>query len=82
MIRTSKFTIINFLPIGLFVQFSKASNIYFLVVMFMQMVDMISISEGKPAMAVPLTFVVVLSMIKDAFEDYKRHQADNGENNS
>lgn len=41
--------------------------------MFLQMVDMISISEGKPAMAIPLTFVVVVSMIKDAFEDFKRH---------
>jgi len=28
----------------------------------------------------PLTFVVVLSMIKDAFEDYKRHNLDRGEN--
>ena len=32
-------------------------------------------------MALPLTFVVVLSMIKDAYEDYKRHQSDSKENN-
>jgi len=30
----------------------------------------------------PLAFVVLLSMIKDAYEDYKRHQEDKGENNA
>jgi hypothetical protein len=41
--------------------------------MFMQMIPLISISNGKPAMAAPLAFVISVSMIKDAFEDYKRH---------
>ena len=50
--------------------------------MFMQMIKIISISNGQPAMAPPLVFVVVLSMIKDAYEDYKRHKEDNNENNS
>ena len=31
-------------------------------------------------MAVPLTFVVLVSMFKDAFEDYKRHVSDKEEN--
>ena len=30
----------------------------------------------------PLCVVVVLSMIKDAYEDYLRHKKDNEENNS
>lgn len=29
----------------------------------------------------PLTFVIVVSMIKDIFEDMKRHESDNLENN-
>jgi P-type E1-E2 ATPase len=33
-------------------------------------------------MAVPLVFVIVISMSKDAYEDYKRHQADDSENNA
>ena len=32
-------------------------------------------------MLVPLSFVVLVSMIKDIFEDLKRHQSDNQENN-
>eukprot|EP00354_Favella_ehrenbergii_P008623 CAMPEP_0170475420 /NCGR_PEP_ID=MMETSP0123-20130129/17071_1 /TAXON_ID=182087 /ORGANISM="Favella ehrenbergii, Strain Fehren 1" /LENGTH=66 /DNA_ID=CAMNT_0010745913 /DNA_START=306 /DNA_END=506 /DNA_ORIENTATION=- len=56
------------------------ANLYFLVIMFMQMIDKISISGGQPVMAMPLIFVVSLSMIKDAYEDYKRHRADKAEN--
>jgi phospholipid-transporting ATPase len=41
----------------------------------------ISDSNGKPAMLVPLSFVVLVSMVKDIFEDLKRHQSDNQENN-
>ena len=32
-------------------------------------------------MLVPLSFVVLVSMIKDIFEDMKRHQSDKLENN-
>ena len=32
-------------------------------------------------MAFPLAAVVAVSMLKDAFEDYKRHQSDAEENN-
>ncbi len=31
-------------------------------------------------MLAPLTFVIMVSMIKDIFEDYKRHQSDDEEN--
>ncbi len=43
----------------------------------MQMIPIISISAGKPVMLMPLTFVILVSMIKDIFEDYKRHKSDN-----
>lgn len=73
VIRTSKYTPLSFLPMNLFNQFKKAPNVYFLIICFMQMIELISISDGKPAMALPLVAVVTISMIKDAYEDYKRH---------
>jgi phospholipid-transporting ATPase len=79
-IRTSKYTIWSFLPKNLYEQFSKLANVYFLFITFMQMIPVISISGGKPAMLVPLTFVIVVCMIKDIFEDYKRHKSDYKEN--
>jgi len=63
----------SFIPMNLLNQFKKSPNIYFLIICFMQIIPSISISDGKPAMVLPLTAVVIVSMIKDAFEDYKRH---------
>lgn len=47
----------------------------------MQTIESISISNGQPVMAAPLGAVVLISMLKDAYEDYKRHVSDGAENN-
>lgn len=79
-IKTSKYTKFNFLPKNLIEQFSKMANVYFVIITIMQMIPRISITEGVPAQLFPLAFVVFISMIKDIFEDYKRHKSDNAEN--
>lgn len=56
------------------------ANVYFLIIALMQTIDIISISGGKPVMLMPLSFVITLSMIKDIFEDWKRHKSDHTEN--
>ena len=48
--------------------------------MCMHMIPIISISDGRPAMLLPLLFVIGVSMIKDIFEDSKRHKSDRQEN--
>ena len=45
------------------------------------MIDEISISGGQAAMAPPLILVVLVSMIKDGYEDINRHIDDAKENN-
>ena len=80
-IVTSKYNVITFLPLNLMVQFSKMANLYFLILTIMQTIPVISDSNGVPILAVPLCFVVGMSMIKDIFEDFKRHMSDNEENN-
>ena len=72
-IRTGKYSVLTFLPKNLLNQFSKMANVYFLIISFMQCIKSISISGGAPAMAFPLTIIVLISMLKDAYEDYKRH---------
>jgi hypothetical protein len=44
------------------------------------MIKEISISNGVPAMLIPLLAVVAVSMLKDAIEDFKRHLNDASEN--
>ena len=80
MVTTSKYTWFTFLPYNLFEQVKKAAHFYFIVIMFMQMIDAISISGGQPAMLPPLIFVMTASMVKDAYEDYQRHKDDKKEN--
>ena len=46
-----------------------------------QLIKPISDAQGQPAMLLPLSFVVLISMIKDIFEDVKRHKTDKFENN-
>ena len=65
---------------NLYTQFSKASNLYFLMIAYMQTINRISITGGKSMMAYPLGAVVLVSMIQDAFEDSQRHKSDNEEN--
>ena len=49
---------------------------YFLVISIMQCIRDISITNGQPANLPALFFIVVISMVKDAFEDYRRYKRD------
>lgn len=52
------------------------TNMYFLT---MTILDW-QINKRLPMMVFPLGFVIIVSMIKDIFEDFKRHQSDKQEN--
>jgi len=80
-IRTAKYSLLTFFPMNLYTQFSKAANLYFLLIAYMQTIKSISISGGKSVMALPLSVIVIISMVKDAYEDYQRHASDAQENN-
>ena len=81
-VRTGKYSWWNFVPLNLLEQFKKAPNIYFLIIAFLQTITLISISNGKAAMAPSLVQVVLVSMLKDAYEEYKKHKNDEKENSS
>ena len=61
-------------------QFSQMANFYFLMLTIAELIPAISDSGGYPVLAFPLSFVVVVSMIKDIYEDYFRHKNDDEEN--
>jgi hypothetical protein len=80
-VKTNKYTVLTFLPKNLFLQFSKMANFYFLVLILLELVPIITDDTSVPPVLVyPLTFVVGLSMIKDAYEDYVRYRSDSEEN--
>ena len=76
---STKYTIINFLPKSLLMQFRKVANIYFLVI---TVLTFCSFSPINPASMVgTFIFVLTCTMIKEAIEDYRRYQQDEINNN-
>ncbi len=80
-ISTSRYTWYNCFPKIIFEQFSKMSNIYFLVIAILQCYKEISNADGKPIILMPLLIVVSINGIKDFYEDWKRKKSDDDENN-
>lgn len=78
-IRTAKYNIVTFLPKNLFEQFRRIANFYFLVLVLLQLVPELT-QIGAGLAAVPVIIIVSASAIKDAFEDWKRHNSDNDVN--
>ena len=46
------------------------------------MIPLISISDNVPTIFLPLAFILIITALKDAFEDYKRKRSDKEENKS
>ena len=79
-ISTTHYTLISFLPVSLFYQFKKFSNIYFLAIAVLTGIP--EISPFTPITSIlPLAFVVVVSMVREGYEDYQRYKSDREVNN-
>lgn len=78
--RTSKYTLLTFLPRNLFEQFRRLANFYFLITSLIQLFLPFS-PVGPLTSFAPLFFVVGVTSIKQAYEDYLRHQSDKELNN-
>ncbi|KAL0584012.1 hypothetical protein ABG067_006109 [Albugo candida] len=76
LVKTSRFTIYNFLPKLLFYEFSKLANAYFLIISVMQTIKVISNTGGFPASLPALSIIVLIDMFFACLEDYKRHKMD------
>lgn len=74
-IRTSKYTLLSFIPKNLFEQFRRPANIYFLGMAIIQLLPTFGVKS--PALTLlPICTVVVITAAKDAFEDFQRHIVD------
>ncbi|KAJ3576870.1 hypothetical protein NP233_g101 [Leucocoprinus birnbaumii] len=72
---TSKYTIITFVPRNLLEQFRRIANMFFLGVAILQFFPTFSTIGGGVAI-LPLLIILAITALKDAYEDYKRHQSD------
>ncbi|KAL5577898.1 hypothetical protein UlMin_019597 [Ulmus minor] len=73
-VSTTKYNVITFLPKALFEQFRRVANLYFLLAAAL---SVNSLAPFDPVtLIVPLLFVVGVSMIKEAVEDWHRFLQD------
>ncbi|RBR25143.1 uncharacterized protein FIESC28_02051 [Fusarium coffeatum] len=80
-IRSSRYTVYDFIPKQLIYQFSKLGNFYFLVVGTIQMIPGLS-TVGRWTTIAPLGVFVAFSMAKEGYDDYRRYRLDRLENRS
>ncbi|KAI8997635.1 hypothetical protein BDB01DRAFT_846265 [Pilobolus umbonatus] len=79
-INTAKYTWYTFIPKNLFEQFRGIANLYFLFLVILQMFPLFN-PAGSPVLVVlPLLAILVITGVKDGFEDNKRRQTDEGVN--
>lgn len=79
-IRTSKYTLLTFLPLNLFEQFRRLANFYFLTLLGLQLCPVIS-SLTPITTAVPLIVVLLITGVKNVHDDIYRHRSDRQVNN-
>ncbi|KAI9666833.1 MAG: hypothetical protein M1829_005636 [Trizodia sp. TS-e1964] len=78
LIRSSRYTLWNFLPRQLLAQFSKLANLYVITLIFAGALS----TTGTYTTIVPLLFFVSISMAKEGYDDLRRYKLDKMENNS
>lgn len=74
-VRTTRYTLINFLPKNLFEQFRRLANVYFLLIAMLQVFTSLS-PTGRYTTIGPLVLILTVSAIKEAIEDFARYKSD------
>uniref|UniRef100_A0A7M4FWU5 ATPase phospholipid transporting 11C n=1 Tax=Crocodylus porosus TaxID=8502 RepID=A0A7M4FWU5_CROPO len=77
---TLQYTVWNFLPKNLFEQFRRIANFYFLIIFLVQVI--VDTPTSPVTSGLPLFFVITVTAIKQGYEDWLRHRADNEVNKS
>uniref|UniRef100_A0A0E0CZW1 Phospholipid-transporting ATPase n=1 Tax=Oryza meridionalis TaxID=40149 RepID=A0A0E0CZW1_9ORYZ len=78
-VRTAKYSPLTFLPRNLFEQFHRLAYVYFLVIAVLNQLPQLAVF-GRGASVMPLAFVLTVTAVKDAYEDWRRHRSDRAEN--
>jgi len=73
-VRTTKYTIINYIPKSLLLQFKRAANVYFLVITILT--SMPFSPKSPESMIGTFAFVLLVTMIKEGYEDWQRYKQD------
>ncbi|KAK7922859.1 hypothetical protein WMY93_009761 [Mugilogobius chulae] len=74
-IKTTKYTVLSFLPMNLFEQFHRLANLYFVGLAILNFVPVVQAFQPEVAL-IPICVILALTAIKDAWEDFRRYKSD------
>lgn len=74
-IRTTKYSLLSFLPKNLLEQLHRFANIYFLFLAALNFVPVVEAFQPEVAV-IPVVLVMSVTAIKDIWEDYRRSKLD------
>lgn len=80
LITSSRYTLASFLPRQLIAQFSKLANCYFMLISIFQLIPSWS-TTGTSTTIVPLCIFISISILREGYDDIRRHKLDKQENN-
>ncbi|NXY40394.1 AT10B ATPase, partial [Ceuthmochares aereus] len=74
-IQTTKYTLFTFLPRNIFEQFHRLGNVYFFLLAVLNLFPQVEVFHREITM-LPLIVVLLVVMIKDVTEDYRKYRFD------
>ena len=74
-VRTTKYTVLSFLPKNMMEQFRKVANQYFLLISFLTYLP--TSPKNFASLVGTFSAVLLVTAVKEAYEDYLRFKADN-----
>ncbi|KAM3867100.1 phospholipid-transporting ATPase VB [Diretmus argenteus] len=79
-IKTTKYTLLFFIPMNLFEQFHRLANIYFIGLAILNFIPVVNAFQPEVAL-IPICVMLALTAAKDGWEDFRRYQSDRKLNN-
>uniref|UniRef100_A0A8C9N9T3 Phospholipid-transporting ATPase n=1 Tax=Serinus canaria TaxID=9135 RepID=A0A8C9N9T3_SERCA len=74
-IKTTKYTILTFLPKNIYEQFHRFANIYFVFIALLNFVPVVNAFQPEVSV-IPICVIMAITSIKDAWEDFRRYKLD------
>ncbi|XP_063105903.1 phospholipid-transporting ATPase VA isoform X1 [Cavia porcellus] len=74
-LKTTKYTLLSFVPKNLFEQFHRLANVYFVLIALLNFAPAVNAFQPGLALA-PVLFILAVTALKDLWEDYSRHRSD------
>ncbi|XP_070256545.1 phospholipid-transporting ATPase VA isoform X3 [Myotis yumanensis] len=74
-LKTTKYTLLSFVPKNLFEQFHRLANVYFVLIALLNFAPAVNAFQPGLALA-PVLFILAVTAFKDLWEDYSRHRSD------